>query len=407
MEGLARGYSRGARRVFKVSELNRALKGLIEEVYPFLWVEGEIANLKCSRAGHLYFSLRDDGASLRAVLFRTFQPTIPFALEDGMHVLCFGRLSVYEARGEYQLLVQQVEPVGLGAYRLALAQLKEKLAKEGLLSEDLKRPLPFFPKAVGLITSLHGAAVHDFLRIALSKNPKARIFIYPVRVQGPEAAAEICQGLEVLSGHQDVEVIVIARGGGSLEDLWAFNEEGLARAIRACRVPVVSAVGHEIDYTVCDLVADARAPTPTAAADLVFPNLSALEEGLNLLGERLKTAVLRKISAQRERLSFLASRLKDPQEGLKEKQRELMLLERRLKLALQNLLARKREELKRLSAHLEAVSPLSVLARGYSLVYRLPARTLVKRAEDVEVGEEIEISLAQGKIRAKVQGKEA
>ncbi len=405
MEGLARGRPQESKRVFTVSELNQVLKDLLEETFPFLWVEGEVANLRSSKAGHLYFSLRDDGASLKAVLFKSYRLGLPFGLEEGLHVLCFGRLSLYEPRGEYQLLVQQVEPMGLGAFRLALSQLKAKLAREGLLDEALKRPLPAFPRAIGLITSLHGAAVHDFLKLGLSRHPRARVIIYPVRVQGEEAVGEILEGLRVLAGLEEVEVIVITRGGGSLEDLWPFNNEALARAIRATPVPVVSAVGHEIDYTLCDLVADARAPTPSAAAELVFPDLSALGEGLALLKVRLERAVKGHLFLKKERLTSLARRLRDPRRALKERQRELNALGRRLYLSGANLLSRKRETLKALAARLEALSPLAVLSRGYSLVYKLPERSLVRSASQVREGEGLEILTAEGWIKARVEGK--
>ncbi len=405
MDGLARGQERldTARRVFTVSELNNLLKEILEARFPFIWVEGEISSLKSSRNGHLYFNLRDDGASLQAVLFRSYRLNLPFELEDGMHVLCFGRLTLYEPRGQYQLLVQQVEPLGIGAFRLALAQLKEKLSREGLLDPALKRPLPFLPEAVGLITSLYGAAIHDFLKMGLSRFPKATIYIYPVKVQGPEASQEIVQALRALESLAEIEVIVIARGGGSLEDLWAFNDESLARAIRACRVPVVSAIGHEIDYTLCDLVADARAPTPTAAAELVFPRLEELENMLSYFKHHLLLGVEKQLRRQREKLFSLASRLKDPGTKISEQKKELSHLKRRLGLAFERLLLAKRERLRFLASRLEALSPLAILARGYSIVYREKTGKIIRRATQVCQGERIEILLQEGKIKAEVK----
>ncbi len=404
MDSLARG-SEGLnyeRRVFTVSELNRRLKELLEGSFPFLWVEGEISGLKSSPNGHLYFNLRDDGASLQAVLFRAYRPKLLFKLEDGMHVLCFGRLSLYEPRGQYQLVVQQVEPLGIGAFQVALAQLKEKLAREGLLDPTLKRPLPFLPKVVGLITSLHGAAIHDFLKVGLCRFPRASIYIYPVRVQGPQASQEILEGLKLLSSLGEVEVIVITRGGGASEDLWAFNDESLARAIRKCRVPVVSAVGHEIDYTICDLVADARAPTPTAAAELVFPRLEELENKLSNLQKELVKGLEKQLRLKHERLSSLANRLRSPGEKILEQKKEISHLKRRLLLALERNFKTKREMLRLLSGRLEALSPLAVLARGYSIVRRQSGE-VVRDSSSLKEGEILEIILHKGRLKALIK----
>ncbi len=405
MDGLARGTEEtlGARRVFTVSELNRVLRELLEDEFPFLWVEGEISGLKSSKGGHLYFNLRDDGASLQAVLFRNYRLSLPFEPEEGMHVICFGRLSLYEPRGQYQLLVRRIEPLGIGAFRVALAQLREKLAREGLLDPALKRPLPLWPKVVGLITSLYGAAIHDFLRIGLSRFPRASVYIYPVRVQGAGAVEEVLEGLSVLSELKEVEVIVITRGGGSLEDLWAFNNEDLARAIRACRVPVVSAVGHEIDYTICDLVADARAPTPTAAAELVFPDLEELQRTLATFEGALLRGIEGRLRQKRERLSLLASHLKSPHEKIHEQKKELSHLETRLGLAIKRLLSGKRGTLKGMAAKLEALSPLAVLARGYSIVRLEKNKKILRRAREVNPGDILEIRLHEGQIRAVVE----
>ncbi len=403
MDALARGNLKETRRVFSVSELNQALKELIESKFPFVWVEGEIANVKTSQAGHIYFSLRDDGASLRAVLFRTYRSNLNFKLEDGLHVLCFGRLSLYETRGEYQLIVQQVEPVGYGVFRLALQQLQEKLAKEGLLDPARKRPLPFWPKVIGLITSLHGAAIHDFLRVGLGRNPLTRVLVYPVKVQGEDAPLEIMEGLLALSSFNEVEVIVITRGGGSIEDLIPFNHEGLARAIAASPVPVVSAVGHEIDVTICDLVADVRAPTPTAAAQLVFPKLADIENTLSLLARSLKRAMTGKIEREKERLIHLARRLKDPQRKIAEQQKLLDSLKRRLDLGISKQLTRKQQSLQSLARELHVLSPLAVLERGYSIARRVPDGKVLRSAEEASRGDELEIILSQGRLKATVK----
>ncbi len=402
MEALARGDIKNNRRVLSVSELTAELKDLLEQKFPFVWVEGEVSNTKSSANGHLYFSLKDDGAVLKAVMFRSYRPNLAFKLEDGLHVLCFGRLSLYEPRGEYQLIVQQVEPVGYGAFRLALEQLKKKLAVEGLLDEARKKPLPFWPKAVGLITSLHGAAIHDFLRVGFFRNPKARVIIYPVKVQGDEAPQEIVEALYSLGRFSEVEVIVIARGGGSFEDLLPFNHEGLARAIAASPVPVVSAVGHEIDVTICDLVADARAPTPTAAAELVFPNLNELAYDLGLKFRALHKALKEKLLREEQKLNHLKKQLKDPRQKIYESRERLGLLKRRLDLSFARHLETKRNKLVSLVRQLESLSPLAVLARGYSIT-RKPSGKVIKEAREVLPGDELDILLHQGKLRVEVK----
>ncbi len=393
----------GERKVFTVRELTLVIKSLMEETFPLVWVEGEIANLRFPASGHVYFTLRDKGASLRAVLFRNQRLWVPFDLEDGLHVLCLGHISVYEPRGEYQLVVQVIEPKGLGALQLALEQLKRKLAEEGLFDESRKRRLPLLPRTVGLVTSLSGAALRDFLKVSLARFPQAKIRICPVRVQGEGAAQEIARAIALLGGDPEVEVIVITRGGGSLEDLWAFNEEVVVRAVYASPVPVVSAVGHEIDYTLCDLVADARAPTPTAAAQLVFPLERDLRERLSSLEVRLKEALLKKTSQSRLRLQDLSRRLRDPRQELRDQARHLKELTRALNQGCRIILEKKRQRLESLAKHLQAVSPLAILARGYSVVRKWPEGDIVRKALDLSPNDEIEILLSQGRIRAVVR----
>src|SRR5216684_3755323 len=263
--------SEGERRVYTVSELTGQIKGTLEGAFPAVWVEGEISNLRMPSSGHAYFTLKDEGAQLSAVLFRGRGRRVRFEPEDGMHVLAFGGLDVYAARGQYQLVVELMEPQGLGALQLAFEQLKRKLEAEGLFDEGRKRKLPVFPRVIGIVTSPTGAAIRDMLNIIGRRFGDLHILIAPVRVQGDGAPGEIIQALLNLQAVAELDVIIVGRGGGSIEDLWAFNDEGVARAIVDCRVPVVSAVGHEIDVTIADLVADARAPTPSAAAALVVP----------------------------------------------------------------------------------------------------------------------------------------
>ena len=440
--------SEGERRVFTVSELTARLKAALEEAFPAVWVEGEISNLRTPGSGHAYFTLKDEGAQLSAVLFRGRGRRVRFDLEDGMQVLAFGGLDVYAARGQYQLVVEMMEPKGLGALQLAFEQLKRKLGAEGLFDEGRKRPLPAFPRVIGVVTSPTGAAIRDILNIIGRRFGDLRILIAPVRVQGDEAPGEIVKALENLQTVPDLDVVIVGRGGGSIEDLWAFNDEVVARAIAACRVPVISAVGHETDFTIADFVADQRAPTPSAAAELVVREKLVVIETLVDLYARLKQAVTAEVAAYRERVLFLSRRrvLTDPARALRDLHRRLDELQGRLRLGLRSsqrqvrhrvalatgalrsrsplariasgaaLLAQLRGRLVASAAHalkasrsrfaetvgrLESLSPLGVLARGYSLT-RLPSGAVVRSAGQVAVGDPLEILLYQGALGARV-----
>jgi exodeoxyribonuclease VII large subunit len=436
------------RQVYTVSELTLRLKAALEEAFPAVWVEGEISNLRTPGSGHSYFTLKDEGAQLSAVLFRGRGRRVRFDLEDGMQVLVFGGLDVYAARGQYQLVVEMMEPKGLGALQLAFEQLKRKLEAEGLFDEGRKRPLPAFPRVIGVVTSPTGAAIRDILNIIGRRFGDLRILIAPVRVQGDEAPGEIIQALVNLQEVAELDVVIVGRGGGSIEDLWAFNDEGVARAIVACRVPVISAVGHETDFTIADFVADLRAPTPSGAAELVVREKLAVIESLVDLYARLKQAVSAEVAAYRERVEYLGRRrvLTDPARALRDLHRRLDELQGRLRLGLRSsqrqvtyrlalatgalrsrnplariaggvaLLAQLRGRLIGSAAHsvkvsrsrfaetvgrLESLSPLGVLARGYSLT-RLPSGAVVRSAGQVAVGDPLEILLHQGALGARV-----
>jgi len=440
--------SGGERRVYTVSELTAGIKGTLEGAFPAVWVEGEISNLRVPSSGHAYFTLKDEGAQLSAVLFRGRGRRVRFEPEDGMHVLAFGGLDVYAARGQYQLVVELMEPQGLGALQLAFEQLKRKLEAEGLFDEGRKRKLPVYPRVIGIVTSPTGAAIRDMLNIIGRRFGDLRILIAPVRVQGDGAPAEIVQALVNLQEMAELDVIVVGRGGGSIEDLWAFNDETVARAIVACRVPVISAVGHETDFTIADFVADLRAPTPSGAAELVVREKLAVIERLVDLYARLKQAVTADVTAQRERLQFLARRrvLTDPARALRDLYRRLDDLQGRLRLGLRAgqrqirhrlalltralsarnpaarisadvaLLGQLRGRLVSGAAHgvqasrarfatsvgrLESLSPLAVLSRGYS-VTRLPSGALVRSAAQARAGDLLEILLHQGALGARV-----
>jgi exodeoxyribonuclease VII large subunit len=438
----------GERRVYTVSELTASIKTTLEEGFPMMWVEGEISNLRTPGSGHAYFTLKDEGAQISAVLFRGRGRRVRFELEDGMQVLAFGGLDVYAARGQYQLVVEMMEPKGLGALQLAFEQLKRKLAAEGLFEEARKRPLPAFPRVIGIVTSPTGAAIRDMLNIIGRRFADLHILITPVRVQGDEAPGEIVQALVHLQEIANLDVIIVGRGGGSIEDLWAFNDERVARALAACRVPVISAVGHETDFTIADFVADLRAPTPSGAAELVVREKLAVMETLADLYARLKQAMTAELGARRERVDFLLRRrvLTDPARALRDIYRRLDDLQGRLRLGLRAsqrhithrvalatgalrsrnplsriaaasaLLSQLRVRLASSAAHnaktsrarfaetvgrLESLSPLGVLARSYS-VTRLPSGEVVRSATQVGVGEALEILLHQGALGARV-----
>jgi exodeoxyribonuclease VII large subunit len=369
-------------------------------------VAGEISNLRVPPSGHLYFTLKDDKSQIAAVMFRRQENTLRFAPKNGMAVLCFGRVSLYPARGDLQLYIDGIEPRGQGALYLAFEQLKGKLAAEGLFSESRKRPLPFLPSGIGIVTSDKGAALHDMLRIIGDRFPDRRIVVRAVRVQGDGAAEEIAAGVEELCKSGAVDVIIVGRGGGSLEDLWAFNEEKVARAIFAATVPVVAAVGHEVDFTIADFVADRRAPTPTAAAEMVVPKRRDLIERLAGLEGALRRAMERQIENARDDWRRLLKRLSDPGRKMREHQQRLDELSVDLLRRFQECLRQSRDQMARSAGRLQALSPLAVLERGYSIVHKLPDERIVKDAEALSPGDRVRITFAAGKAICRVENKE-
>ena len=434
-----------------VSELARRIQAVIEGGLGALWVVGEISNFRAAPSGHCYFTLKDDQAQLTAVLFRSAAARLRFRPSDGFEVVVGGRVRLYEARGALQLYVDSIEPRGLGALRQQVEQVRDKLAAEGLLAAERKRPLPFLPRSIGVVTALGGAAVHDILTVLRSRFPNLRVVVRPVRVQGLGAEREISDGIRELSSLADVEVLIVGRGGGSVEDLWAFNDEGVARAIAAARVPVVSAVGHEIDVTIADLVADARAPTPSAAAALVVPRKLDLQLAVEERRRGLLAALRRQISLHRRAVGGLRARLRDPRRAVAAararaselekhlqravgrsvlRRRELVLAleerilfssprrrvevlrprvgeaEPRLAAALRHRSLLARERLRRVSASLSSLSPLAVLERGYAVVWRVGDDRPLRSPTAVAPGDELRIRLARGALRAAVRGRE-
>ena len=437
------------RRILTVSELNSAIRSLLEGRFPFVSVAGEISNLSRPSSGHLYFTLKDAGAQVRAVLFKMQQRYLPQIPRDGMHVVCRGRISVYEPRGEYQLIVDTLEPQGAGALHQAFEALKRRLAAEGLFDEHRKRPLPPFPAHITLITSPQGAAVHDFIRIATRRFPPVRIAVYPAIMQGDRAAPTIIQAIETINARLATDLIVLCRGGGSTEDLWAFNDEALARAIRASAVPVVSAVGHEIDFTIADLAADFRAPTPSGAAELLVPDSAALRIGLDRLRARLRRSLRHRLDRGEQRLALVRQRLaampypldrlrfrldqlaarlergwrallteqtrrldqtvlrltrRHPGHLLAVSDHRLRGLDSRLRHAMLARLHANEEQLGRIAGVLQAVSPLATLARGYAIV-RLAGKKqqLVTEAAQARPGDEVAITLHRGELFCRVE----
>jgi exodeoxyribonuclease VII large subunit len=397
-----------ARQVLSVSEVNRLVREVLEGELPPVWVAGEVSNLRRPTSGHVYLSLKDAEGQVKAVIWRTTAARIPFRLEDGIEVVCFGRVTVYEPRGEYQIAIDVLEPKGIGAAQLALEQLKKRLQQEGLFDPARKRALPRFPSTIGLVTSATGAAVKDILQVIERRCPRLRIVLAPVRVQGDGAAREVAAAVIALNSlrppHAVPDVLIVGRGGGSAEDLSAFNDEGVARAIAGSRIPVVSAVGHEIDTTIADLVADRRALTPTEAAELATPNVPELLDALAERRDRLRKAVFRGVRAARERLDLVARgyAFREPQERVRRLTQRLDELSLKLPREARRRLEQARDRLSGAAAALQGLSPLGVLARGYSVTTRDADGAPLRDAAALAPGERLRTRLARGEVLSTV-----
>jgi exodeoxyribonuclease VII large subunit len=399
-------FAAAARSFLSVSELNEIVKETLESQLDSYWVVGEISNLRIPPSGHCYFTLKDAKCQIMAVMFRRQGVGLRFTPENGMQVLCFGRVSLYGARGDLQLYVEKMEPRGQGALYLAFEQLKKKLAAEGLFALERKRPLPFLPRCIGIVTSDKGAALYDMLRIIGDRFPDRRVVVRAVKVQGDGAAREIAAGIEDLNRCGAVDVIIAGRGGGSLEDLWAFNEEIVARAIYKSRVPVISAVGHEVDFSIADLVADRRAPTPTAAAEIVVPRKLDVQANIASLEAALLRAMEWRLESARAEWRVLLKRLSDPGRKLREHQQRLDEVSLRLVRRFEDRLRRCRDKLARITGRLEALSPLACLERGYSITHKLPEERIVKDADSLTIGDRVRITFTTGKALCRVEEKE-
>jgi len=392
-------------RVYTVSEITLGMRLLIEESFPAIWVEGEVSNFTHHTSGHMYFSLKDERAQLPAVLFKNRAMRLRFRLEDGLLVRAFGRLSLYERSGKYQMIAEEIVPAGMGALELALAQLRERLGKEGLFDAARKRPIPLFPRAIGVVTSPTGAVVHDIRRIVLRRFPSVPLVLMPVRVQGEGAAEEIARGIEEMNAWGGVDVMIVGRGGGSLEDLWAFNEERVVRAIVASRIPVISAVGHEVDVTLADLAADLRAPTPSAAAEVAVPDRAEVGRRVAHLFSALRQALVRSAQSRRERWARLVKSygFRMPVHRVREAVQALDEARRRIVVAVGATHERRARDLAALAARLTALSPLGVLERGYAVARREPSGEVVRDAAQLSPGDALALTFARGGARARVE----
>lgn len=437
------------RKIYTVSEINREIKTLLEAKFHNVWIKGEISNFRMPPSGHYYFTLKDESAQLKAVCFRLNNAQLKFKLEDGLEVLARGRLTAYEPRGDYQIVVEQMEPVGLGSLQLAFEQLKEKLRKEGLFDPARKRPLPLLPRKIGIVTSPTGAAIRDILRILKRRNKSLHVLIAPTKVQGDGAAAEVSAAIRYMNTLADIDVLIVGRGGGSIEDLWSFNEEVVARAIFNSRIPVISAVGHEIDFTIADFVADLRAPTPSAAAEVVSAAREELKHRVDTQLRRLQKTAAYLLENRRARLALLTqspgftsfpNRIREQAQRVDDSFYRMNVAARNVLVALRNRFALLEDRLTRINlaeavnkrrdllaqdtkqlndlidnvlnsarkmfeiqlSKFNTLSPLAVLDRGYSIC-RNRGGAIVKSTDQVRIGEELKITLAKGELSCEIK----
>ncbi len=396
-----------SKNILTVSELNLQIKRLLESEIYEVWLRGEVSDYKCYSSGHAYFNLKDENAVINAVLFKGHRMKIKCEIENGLSVLAHGRVSVYEKQGRYQIIVDMLEPEGIGALQLAFEQLKKKLMEEGLFSEEHKKPIPRFPSKIGVVTSPTGAAIRDVLNTTERRFPLSDIYVFPTSVQGDNAPKEIIEAIETANIINNVDVLIVGRGGGSYEDLVAFNDEGVARAIFNSHIPIVSAVGHQIDYTIADFVADIRAATPTAAAELVVPDKSEIIQQLDAYKRRVQSILSSTMNYYREKVAQVSPKVLNRliTQYLEKKKLQLDDYVKRLNQNLENQLSASKNKLILLNEKLKTLNPLSILERGYSVTYKSDGdvKSIVKSYKEVNKSEKIEIKLAEGTIIAVVE----
>lgn len=385
-----------------VSTLVQLLQELVEDNFVEVLVQGELSNVSQPPSGHYYFTLKDKKSQIKCAMFRSYVRALRFKPTDGLAVICRGRVSIYPQRGDLQLIVDGIEPEGVGALQLAYDQLKDKLEKEGLFAEELKKVLPPFPQAIGIVTSASGAAIQDILNVLQRRSAGLQVLLHSVRVQGEGAAEEIAAAIVVLNKESELDVLIVGRGGGSREDLWSFNEEIVARAIAASKIPIISAVGHETDFSISDLVADLRAPTPSAAAELVVQNRLELERHLDQLTLRLAAQIRSRLSLFNSYLYGLEKRLKAPAELVQIQQLRLQQLQLRLEQVTIGIIEQKKHQLALLAGQLQSLSPLAVLSRGYAIVKIIETGAVVHTSEQLKTGDQLQIELAAGQVAATV-----
>ncbi len=395
--------------VFSVSQINEYIKMTLEssQVLKNVFLRGEISNFKSNySSGHLYFSLKDESSSIRAVMFRSNASRLQFKLEGGMKVIVHGRISAYTVSGDYQIIIDDMQPDGAGALAVAFEQLKKKLLAEGLFDVERKKTIPKFPKSVGVVTSASGAALHDIINVSGRRSPSTEIIIYPSYVQGELAPRSLMGGILFFNNRHKVDVIIIGRGGGSAEDLWCFNDETLARTIANSEIPVISAVGHETDFTICDFVADLRAPTPSAAAELAFPDTAEILSHIKHLAFKSNNIIDLRISKLLNKIELMkkSAELHSPAKALADRENSLKELKNRLEISQKEIFENAQNNFRMLCARLEGVNPLAIIAHGYSVVENKDGN-IISSLGDAEIGEEITVRLSDGELRATVSDK--
>ncbi len=393
------------KHIYTVGELTKYVRMILEDSFPAVWVEGEISNFTLHTSGHMYFSIKDAQAVLKCAMFKRANEKLKFRPKDGMKVICFGKVSVYELRGDYQLIVEAIEPKGIGALQLQFEELKKKLHKEGLFDPSHKVPIPSLPTRIGVVTSPTGAAIRDILNITRRRFSNVEIIINPVKVQGEGAAEEIAGAIRQFNRLKNVDVMIVTRGGGSLEDLWAFNEEIVARALYDSEIPVISAVGHEVDYTISDFVADFRAPTPSAAAELVIPRKEDLAGAISAFRGRLKSALTSKLDIMRERLATLATSyvMRQPLNIIVQYEQRVDDVRKDMEVRIGHIVEMYEEGFRSLAGKLEALSPLAIFSRGYSVTMKLPEGVILKDARSLKRDDMVETKLGKGTFRSRVE----